>query len=265
MLKKIISSGQPGAEQAALDVAMELGFNHGGWVPEGRRSEAGLVPEKYQLQEMPTESSAGWQEQNVLHSDGTLIICREKLTGGSALTREMAEKNNRPLLHIDLNAMDPFAAAKAISYWLEHHKIEILNVAGSRPSKDANIYDAAKSLLRTALRLSIIDMDMPEPSRETPLIPCTVEEAVEDLSSKLPLKAKTNLARMEEADLLSLQSSLGRYIRMKYGLWSTNKALMESCRITSGQEDLSRDEAAALIIRELWKNLRASHTLRVVK
>jgi len=52
---------------------------------------------------------------------------------------------------------------------------------------------------------------------------------------------------------------------MKYGLWSTNKALMESCRITSGQEDLSRDEAAALIIRELWKNLRASHTLRVVK
>lgn len=33
MVKQIISGGQTGADQAALDVAIELGIAHGGWLP----------------------------------------------------------------------------------------------------------------------------------------------------------------------------------------------------------------------------------------
>ena len=36
MLEKIISGGQTGADQAALDAAIKLGIPHGGWIPKGR-------------------------------------------------------------------------------------------------------------------------------------------------------------------------------------------------------------------------------------
>jgi len=33
-IKKIQSGGQPGADRAALDVALKFGIPHGGWIPE---------------------------------------------------------------------------------------------------------------------------------------------------------------------------------------------------------------------------------------
>jgi hypothetical protein len=56
MLKKIISGGQTGADRAALDAAIRLGIPHGGWVPKGRLAEDGRLPDRYQLEEMPTDS-----------------------------------------------------------------------------------------------------------------------------------------------------------------------------------------------------------------
>ncbi len=85
MLKKIISGGQTGADQAALDAAIKLGIPHGGWIPKGRSTENGKLPDKYKLKEMPTKSYPNRTEQNVIDSDGTLIITHGKLTGGSNL------------------------------------------------------------------------------------------------------------------------------------------------------------------------------------
>jgi hypothetical protein len=45
MLKKIISGGHTHADQAALDVAIELGIPHCGWIPEGRKTENGRLPD----------------------------------------------------------------------------------------------------------------------------------------------------------------------------------------------------------------------------
>jgi predicted Rossmann-fold nucleotide-binding protein len=81
MIKKIISGGQTGADQAALDVAIELGIPHGGWIPKGRKTEAGRLPEKYHLKEMPTAEYRKRTEQNVIDSDGTLIISHGELNG----------------------------------------------------------------------------------------------------------------------------------------------------------------------------------------
>ena len=102
MIQKIISGGQTGADRAALDVAIELGISHGGWIPKGRKTEEGPLPEKYQLQEMPTGSYQKRTQQNVIDSHGTLIISHGKLTGGSAFTRRLAKIHKRPFLHIDL-------------------------------------------------------------------------------------------------------------------------------------------------------------------
>jgi hypothetical protein len=55
-IKKIISGGQTGADQAGLDVAIEHGIPHGGAIPKGRLTEDVVLSDKYQLEEMTTKS-----------------------------------------------------------------------------------------------------------------------------------------------------------------------------------------------------------------
>jgi hypothetical protein len=148
MLKKIVSGGQTGVDRAALDAAMQRGIPHGGWIPKGRLTEEGPLPERYHLQEMPTDSYPARTEKNVIDSDGTLIISRSVPQGGTDYTRKMALRHGKQMLHIDLslytNSLD---AASLISSWIQMNNIETLNVAGPRASKDANIYDEALALL----------------------------------------------------------------------------------------------------------------------
>jgi len=51
-LKKVISGGQTGVDRAALDAAMKLGLDSGGWCPRGRRARDGVIPAKYSLTEV---------------------------------------------------------------------------------------------------------------------------------------------------------------------------------------------------------------------
>ena len=264
MITKIISGGQTGADRAALDVAIEEGIAHGGWIPKGRKTESGPLPEKYQLKEMPTEEYPKRTEQNVIDSDGTLIISHGELTGGSDYTRKMAVKHNKPWLHISLNKVNAFKAAENIGTWIAEHGIKVLNVAGPRASKDHRIYEAVRKVLATAIQLDSIRSNMPDLERLHPHLPRTVDEAVDFLMSKLPLKDKTMLAKMVEDELTYLHTTLGQYVRNRFGLWSENKSLMQSCRLRSGR-DLSEDECSAFIVRELWVKLQASHRLRAVK
>ena len=111
MLKKIISGGQTGADQAALDAAIKYNFPHGGWITKGRKTEDGRLPDNYKLEEMPTDSYPKRTEQNIIDSKGTVIISHGKLTGGSKLTQGLANKHNRPCLHIDLNETPAFIAS----------------------------------------------------------------------------------------------------------------------------------------------------------
>jgi hypothetical protein len=122
MIRKIISGGQTGVDRAALDVAIKLAVAHGGWIPKGRITENGPLPENYKLKETRSSSYADRTEKNVQDADGTLIISRGQLTGGSDYTREMAARHNRPWLHIDLSQMAAFQAAIEINQWVLQNK-----------------------------------------------------------------------------------------------------------------------------------------------
>jgi hypothetical protein len=150
MVNKIFSGGQTGADQAALDVAIKLKISHGGWIPKGRLTENGMLDDKYHLKEMKSASYNTRTEQNVIDSDGTLIISHGNLTGGSEYTRDMVLRHGRHWLHIDLNKTETFQAARQIRSWLTEHEIEILNVAGPRASKDPAIYQATVDILEAA-------------------------------------------------------------------------------------------------------------------
>ncbi len=147
MIKKIVSGGQTGADQAALDAALKFGISHGGWISEGRQTENGPLDIKYKLIEIPGGRYIDRTEKNVEDSNGTLIASHGELNGGSEYTRTMAIKHNRPWIHIDLNRNHLSDAAHTVFSWIKNNKIEVLNVAGPRLSKEPSIYREVTKLL----------------------------------------------------------------------------------------------------------------------
>ena len=272
MIRKIISGGQTGADRAALDAAIKLSVPHGGWIPKGRLTEAGPLSDEYNLTEMPSGSYPLRTEQNVIDSSGTLIVSHGRLSEGSDYTRKMAIKHRRPWLHIDLNKTPAFKAATLIRSWLDENQIDILNVAGPRASKDAKIYSAVVKLIESVYYLEMMNTDRPQVAvyegnhRSTPdPPPKTVQEAIQKLMNELPLKQQSTIANMAADELMNLNTFLGRYILDKFGLWSGNEALVESCLAFADYPLQNEDVAAAVIIKELWHQLRRTHRLRIIK
>jgi hypothetical protein len=272
MIRKIISGGQTGADQAALDAAIKLGIPHGGWIPKGRLTEKGTLPDKYKLTEMPDTSYAARTEQNVIDSNGTIIISHGPLSEGSEYTRQMAIKNHRPYLHIDLNQTPAFKSATLISAWIDKNNIEILNVAGPRASKDSQIYASVLKLIESVHYLQQLKTSQPAAGDlknhdKNPFkkLPQTLQEAIETLIAYLPLKQKATIANMAESELIKLNASLARYILNKFGLWSGNQNLFVSCQTKADYPLHNEDDAAAVIVKELWRKLKETYKLRIIK
>ncbi|GAB4137885.1 putative molybdenum carrier protein [Thermopirellula anaerolimosa] len=142
---KIVSGGQTGVDRAALHAAMEVGLPVGGWCPQGRLAEDGVIPPELPLKETESRDYAVRTEKNVLDSDATLVVSAGPLQGGTELTVKLALRHGKPLTVIDIN-QPPDAAA--IIRWIRDHDIRVLNVAGPRESNQPGIYAAAKRYLR---------------------------------------------------------------------------------------------------------------------
>ncbi|MEL6897774.1 MAG: putative molybdenum carrier protein [Planctomycetota bacterium] len=141
---KIVSGGQTGVDRAGLDVAIQLGIQHGGWCPGGRLAEDGSVPSRYVLEEMPTRDYAARTLQNVIDSDATLILYRHRIRGGTLLTKNVALQHARPVLLVRLDAS---WEVHHVLDWLQRNQPDVLNIAGPRESGSPGIYDAALSAL----------------------------------------------------------------------------------------------------------------------
>ena len=149
---RIVTGGQSGVDRAALDVALDLGIDCGGWVPMGRGAEDGRIPDRYpNLREADAEEPEVRTRLNVRDSDATLLVTRGEPTGGSAFTREVAAALGRPMLHLDLSQRALRDAILAVRSWLAWTRPRTLNVTGPRESEDPGIYDAARALLTGAL------------------------------------------------------------------------------------------------------------------
>jgi hypothetical protein len=265
MIEKIISGGQTGVDQAALDVAISFAIPHGGWIPKGRRTEAGALPDKYMLKEMSSSSYRERTKQNIIDSDGTLIISHGKLSGGSLLTLELSEQHEKEYLHIDLEIIRGFSAAQLIMSWIVLNDIKVLNVAGPRASEDPYIYEDAVRLLKAVNHLFFIDVKKFSSDSLKPFYPRTVEDAIDRLVYELPLKDKIHIAKLEKNELEVLYPTLGEHIKENYGLKFKKGELMRDCRFMAKGKVIDEDVAAELIIKEMWNKLRKTHVLMVVK
>lgn len=152
-IERIVTGGQTGVDRAAWDAAHACGIPIGGYVPKGRMAEDGPIPADYgRLTETESTDPAERTRLNVEHSDKTLILTRGPLTGGTALTAEVAEELGKPFLIADLDRLDEGAAIARIAGWLDVTPGTLLNVAGPRFSEDCEINRLAGGLLEKLLR-----------------------------------------------------------------------------------------------------------------
>jgi hypothetical protein len=153
-----VSGGQTGVDRAALDAAIKLNIEHGGWCPEGRLAEDGRISMHYQLTECDSPKYDVRTEKNVIDSDGTLILFRGSLTGGTKLTARFAKRHKKPLLILNFDEKPEIAAVRS---WLSEHQVEVLNVAGPRESTQPGIYNEATQYLILLLQNDLSANSLP--------------------------------------------------------------------------------------------------------
>jgi len=192
-LEKILSGGQTGVDRAALDVAMALNIPCSGWCPRGRRAEDGRIPDRYPLQETARPSYSSRTIQNVIDSDGTLILALGRLTGGTLLTKNTAHSRRKSWLFVDLHGSPDVTV---VQNWLGENEIRVLNVAGPRASQAPGIYSLATSFL-----LRLLSHSLRPPSCSTDSAPGRTRHAKGEASRQTPRsphstkKSKASLRR----------------------------------------------------------------------
>ena len=112
----------------------------GGGCPQGRRAEDGVIPARYPLTETPERNYPARTRRNSEDSDGTLILNRGTLDGGTALTVAHAHQISKPCLVVALEEGITPAAFRA---WLAEHRIAVSNVAGPHERQRPGMYAAA--------------------------------------------------------------------------------------------------------------------------
>lgn len=167
-IKEIVSGGQTGVDRAALDVAMALQINHGGWCPFGRKAEDGIIPYKYHLEEAQAPTFAEKNDADAIYkkrtelnardSDGTLIIVKDPPMGGTQYTIEMAAKYHKPYFFFYLFTKQSEQIDELIN-WILTNDIHKLNVAGPRASQTQDIYNEASKVLKQIFSHPILQQD----------------------------------------------------------------------------------------------------------
>ena len=105
------------------------------------------------MKETPDAEYSQRTEWNVRDSDGTVIFSiSPELTGGSALTRDLAIAHGKPWRHLSRTSDGGTAPAKLRAF-IRRHKIKVLNVAGPRLSMDPAARAFASQVLEKWYRL----------------------------------------------------------------------------------------------------------------
>ena len=149
MLGRILSGGQSGVDRAALDFAIAMGIDYGGWCPRGGWAEdmpgpPGVLSLYPRLTEAPGRDPEQRTRWNVRDSDATLIITRAgAISPGTERALAVAREFGRPHAIVE-----PGQPVSAIDELLEAVEGEVfLNVAGPRESEAPGIYAEAREFL----------------------------------------------------------------------------------------------------------------------
>ncbi|WP_066054977.1 YpsA SLOG family protein [Halioglobus sp. HI00S01] len=152
MPRKIISGGQTGADLGGLVGARRAGIPTGGFAAGGYRTERG--PQEAALRQfgLVPHASAAYPprtEDNVRHSDATLIFCTAKASAGTRMTIEFCSKHVRPYTVIDPRSDSAVAEVRA---FFDQYRPDTLNIAGNRETVSPGIAAAVAGIISAAFR-----------------------------------------------------------------------------------------------------------------
>jgi hypothetical protein len=117
----------------------------------GRKAEDGPISTQYQLVETPSASYLQRTEWNARDSDGTVIFTMAAaLSGGSKRTAEFAAKHRKPWIHLAQRASSYESPARLLQQFVEENSVQVLNVAGTRGSKEPDVWRFAYETLEAA-------------------------------------------------------------------------------------------------------------------
>ncbi|PIE63429.1 MAG: hypothetical protein CSA25_00380 [Desulfobacter postgatei] len=272
LLKKIVSGGQTGADRAALDFAIKFNIPHGGWITKGRRTESGPLPGFYNLKEMNSRDYPARTRQNILDSDGTVIIARGPLTGGSALTHAFAQKTGKWVCRINLLEQDAFEAALILHAFIVDHGIRVLNIAGPRASHDPDIYCDVKNILTTVLYLHFLETEeyswqmdrILDQQFDVPKSINGIEQAVQTLEQSLTLRAKAMIARSQPHQIAGIYFTFLEYVRSSLNLDEKNSNLFKDLAKGRDLKEYTPEDAVMDVLKKLKARLYEKLQLRVV-
>lgn len=150
----IISGGQSGVDQAALDVAIARKIPYAGWCPRGGGATnfpkpLSLLSKYPNLRETPLEDVRQRTSWNVRDSHATLLLAPEK-SKGTDFAGECAEFIFQRPFHVVHNlAVEPDKALGLANQWLTNLVQTLsfdpfmLNVGGPRETEWPGIHDIA--------------------------------------------------------------------------------------------------------------------------
>lgn len=275
MITRIISSGHSGVESAALDVAKKLGIHQGGWLSKGKPRQNRELLLTYPLKETDSFGDRTAVENNIKETDGVLVITRGDTIHRLKVVVEIALIQQSQFLNVDLQQYPSFEAASLINSWIDIHKIKAVYITGAFESEVPGIYKETHKILETVCYLGYVKLDphtVPDNDESITTSngsalqwPQSVKESVDRLKGLLSLKERSLIANMQANELGQLRSGIGEYIKDKFGLYSGNHQLMQSCEDVGEISNPLAEEACAVIIRALWTDLTRTHKLRVIR
>jgi hypothetical protein len=148
---EIISGGQTAIGRGALDAALELGAQCGGYCPKGRLAEGGPIPARFPLRALQGADYEECTRRNVEQSDGTLILHFGPLGVGMLLTLRICAELGRPVRLADGDEASPRDAALQARHFVDAQDIQRLNVAESRAGHWPEAHDYAYTVVRELL------------------------------------------------------------------------------------------------------------------
>lgn len=147
-LRKVISGGQTGVDQAALRAARECLLNTGGTAPRGWRTLEGPAPwlASFGLVESGSPAYSTRTGMNVMNSDATLRIATDFGSPGERCT--LTAINRWRKTHMDVTPLSLLGGSADSTeqfihetvLWLITQKVMVLNVAGNSEKTSPGIY-----------------------------------------------------------------------------------------------------------------------------
>jgi len=152
-IMKIISSGTPGAESAALDVAIRFHIPYGGYTNQGSLIPGDRPAGRYTLDEKPFVNPMVLLRANMDQADGILVFSSSTMPWQINQIQPYVNEQNYPYLHIDFSEVEPHPAAFRIGTWVAKNALRRLFITGASIHEDRGIYQRAHDALTSFFML----------------------------------------------------------------------------------------------------------------